>query len=77
MENISMVNHPTHYQTKSGLEAIDVIKAFTEDLDGIEACDTGNIIKYILRWKHKNGIEDLEKARWYLNHLIGEVLEKS
>lgn len=72
-QNVDMVNHPTHYQTISGLEAIDVIKAFTCDLNGIEACDTGNIIKYILRWKHKNGVEDLKKAKWYLEHLINEI----
>ena len=42
-----MVSHPSHYQSKSGLEVIDVIAAFTEGLEGIEAVDTGNAIKYI------------------------------
>lgn len=55
------VNHPQHYISEYGLETIDVIQAFTHDLDGIEAYDTGNILKYICRWKHKNGVEDLEK----------------
>lgn len=73
MNNIDMVNNPDHYQTKNGLEAITVIEAFTEGLEGIEACDTGNVIKYILRWKKKNGIEDLEKTKWYLEHLIKHV----
>lgn len=68
-----MVNHPPHYQSKSGLEAIDVIEAFTADLMGIEATDTGNVLKYMLRWKGKNGLEDLKKARWYLDHLINHV----
>lgn len=67
------INHPDHYKTKSGLEAIDVIKAFTEDLKGVEAVDTANIIKYICRWKKKNGVEDLKKAQWYLNDLIKTV----
>ena len=71
-----MVNHPSHYKTKSGLETIDVIEAFTDDLNGIEAVDTGNILKYICRWKRKNGIQDLEKARWYLNHLISYLKRK-
>lgn len=71
--NMDMVNSPDHYQTKHGLEAITVIESFTEDLKGIEACDTGNIIKYMLRWKKKNGIEDLEKTKWYLEHLINHV----
>ena len=64
------VNHPSHYISKSGLEVVDVIKAFTEGLSGYEAVAEGNIIKYILRWPKKNGIEDLKKARWYLDDLI-------
>jgi hypothetical protein len=72
-EPSDMVNHPPHYKSETGLEVIDVIEAFTFDLKGIEATDTGNIIKYICRWKNKNGIEDLKKARWYLNHLITHI----
>lgn len=68
-----VVNHPAHYQSETGLEVIDVIEAFTFDLKGIEATDTGNIIKYICRWNSKNGLEDLKKAQWYLNHLISHV----
>ncbi len=69
-----MVSHPSHYQSEYGLEVIDVIRAFTSDLQGIEATDTGNIIKYACRWKHKNGIQDLKKIMWYTQHLI-EYLE--
>lgn len=69
----NMVSHPPHYQSETGLEVIDVIEAFTFDLKGIEATDTGNIIKYICRWKNKNGIQDLEKAKWYLQHLIDHL----
>lgn len=74
--NDQMVSHPSHYQSESGLEVIDVIEAFTSDLNGIEAVDTGNILKYICRWKHKNGLQDLEKAQWYLTHLIEKIKEK-
>lgn len=70
-----MVNHPPHYISETGLETINVIEAFTFDLKGIEAVDTANIIKYICRWKHKNGVQDLEKAQWYLNHLINYVTD--
>lgn len=72
------VDHPPHYQSETGLEAIDVIEAFTFDLKGVEAFDTGNILKYICRWKSKNGLQDLKKALWYINHLIEHVekLEK-
>lgn len=68
-----MVSHPDHYMSETGLETIDVIEAFTFDLKGIEATDTGNIIKYICRWKRKNGLQDLQKAKWYLDHLINHV----
>lgn len=73
-----MVSHPAHYQSETGLEVIDVIEAFTFDLKGIEATDTGNIIKYACRWKQKNGIQDLEKIMWYTQHLIDHLrkLEK-
>lgn len=64
------VNHPDHYQTKSGLEVIDILAAVTEDLSGIEAVDTANAMKYLCRWKKRNGIQDLEKAVWYIQHLI-------
>ena len=68
-----MVSHPNHYQSSNGLEVIDVIEAFTSDLKGSEAVDTANAIKYICRWKHKNGKQDLEKAMWYLQHLIDHI----
>jgi len=71
-----MVSHPSHYQSDNGLEVIDVIEAFTNDLKGIEATDTGNILKYVCRWKHKNGLQDLEKAQWYLTHLIEKIKSK-
>lgn len=68
-----MVSHPDHYQTKSGLETIQVIEAFTDGLEGIEAVCTANVIKYICRWKKKNGLQDLKKAQWYLTYLINHV----
>ena len=74
-EEIDMVNHPTHYQTKHGLEAITVIEDFTDGLNGIEACDTGNVLKYMMRWHKKNGIEDVKKAKWYIEHLIKHLEE--
>lgn len=67
------VSHPDHYQSKSGLEVIEVIEAFTSDLKGIEAVDTANVIKYICRWKKKNGLQDLKKAMWYLQNLINHI----
>jgi len=69
-----MVEHPDHYQSADGLEVIDVIKAFTSDLVGIECVCTANALKYLCRWKKKNGIQDLKKSSWYINYLI-EFLE--
>ena len=63
------VNHPSHY-TQGGIECIDAIEAAVSELSGIEAVCTGNAIKYLWRWKKKNGVEDLKKARWYINRLI-------
>ena len=68
-----MVSHPSHYMSETGLEVIDVIEAFTFDLKGIEAVDTGNVLKYTCRWKKKNGLQDLRKAQWYLEHLINHI----
>lgn len=69
----SRVAHPAHYQTSNGLETIDVMEAFTEDMTGYEAVCTSNVLKYICRWKKKNGLEDLKKAEWYLKRLIEHI----
>jgi hypothetical protein len=66
------VNHPSHY-TQGAIECIEAIKEATKGLFGIEAVCTANIIKYVWRWKFKNGVEDLNKAKWYLDRLIKEV----
>ena len=65
--NIVVVNSPAHYN-QTGIECIDAIAAATDD--GFEYYLQGNIIKYIWRYRYKNGIEDLKKAQWYLNKLI-------
>ena len=62
-----MVNHPPHYN-KAGIECIDAIKAMTDD--GFEYYLQGNIMKYLWRYRYKNGVEDLNKAQWYLTKLI-------
>ena len=64
------VNHPKHY-TQGKIEVIDFI--LDQKLGYLES----NIIKYICRYKYKNGSEDLKKAQWYINKLIQEDLIKS
>tara|TARA_Y100001963_G_C6608234_1_gene365830 strand:+ start:103 stop:426 length:324 start_codon:yes stop_codon:yes gene_type:complete len=68
-----MVNHPPHYN-KAGIETIEAIKAMTDN--GFEYYLQGNIMKYLWRYRYKNGVEDLKKAQWYLNELI-DVLENN
>lgn len=58
------VNHPPHYQG-AGIEVIDVIESFN-----LGFC-LGNAVKYILRaGKKEDFVEDLEKARWYIDRMI-------
>ena len=73
--NVDMVNHPAHY-TQGNIECIDALKAATVSKTGIEAVCTANAIKYLWRYEEKNGIEDVKKARWYIDRLIKELEEK-
>ena len=81
---VDLVNHPPHYN-KGGMEVIEVIELVTgEKTGGKRTGDqgfigylVGNIIKYLLRFEHKGKpIEDLKKARWYLDKLISVVSDK-
>ena len=69
-----VVNHPSHY-TQGGIECIDAIKAATVGKTGIEAVCVANVVKYLWRYEEKNGVEDVKKARWYLERLIKEMGE--
>ena len=63
------VNHPSHYN-QGGIEVIDIIESATKGLNDSEGFYIGNILKYLCRWKFKNGLEDLKKAKWYLDKFI-------
>lgn len=67
--------NPRYYK-RGKFETIDVILDVTKHLEGDEGYLVGNVIKYVSRYDEKNGIEDLEKARWYLNKLI-ELLKEN
>lgn len=60
------VNHPAHYNAGS-IEVIDAIEDWKLNFHA------GNVVKYVARHEHKNGIEDLKKARWYLGRLISNL----
>ena len=63
------INHPDHYNVNlSGVECIDVVEHMSFNI--------GNAVKYIWRADHKNGIEDLRKAVWYIQREIGRLLKK-
>lgn len=66
------VNHPVHY-TQGGIECIEALKAATVHKKGIEAVCVANVIKYLWRYEEKNGKEDVEKAKWYLEYLLKEL----
>jgi hypothetical protein len=70
MSNEQSIN-PAYYKLGS-VECVDAIKSATEGLNGFEGYCTGNAIKYLWRWKHKNGVEDLKKAHWYIKKLAAE-----
>lgn len=63
------VSRPQHYH-KGGLECITVCDVMVEGLRPVEAFRLANIVKYLWRYKQKNGKQDLEKARKYLDMLI-------
>ncbi len=60
--------NPCHYKT-GGIETIDYIEAKLTG-EQFKGYLVGNVIKYLSRFEHKAGEEDLQKARWYLNRLL-------
>lgn len=65
---LNTVAHPKHYSGK--VECIDCIESAVAELNGFEGFLAGNVIKYVFRFKRKNGKEDLQKAEWYLSKLM-------
>ena len=68
------VNHPDHY-TSGGMQCWDAIKASMSD-EAFKGYLKGNILKYMWRYEVKNGVEDLQKAQFYINRLIKEVSDE-
>ena len=71
-DNKDMVNNPPHYN-QHGIECLDAIRAATGK--GYQYYLQGNILKYLWRYRYKNGKEDLQKALFYLKRMIEEVNE--
>ena len=70
-EKQDAVNHPAHY-TQGGIECIEALKACMST-DEFRGYMKGCLMKYVWRYRLKNGLEDLKKARWYLDRLISEM----
>ena len=69
---VDMVNSPPHYN-QTGIECIDAISAATDN--NFKYYLQGNIMKYLWRFDYKDKpLEDLQKAKWYLDRLIEEVM---
>lgn len=66
-----MVNRPAHYQ-QGGVECIEAIEA-SMSREEFQGYLKGNIEKYVWRYRYKNGVQDLAKARWYLDRLISAL----
>lgn len=75
-ENNDNIISPNHYASDKGFEVFDVQEAFIHELKGMSASYWCNIVKYILRFQRKNGVEDLKKAKYYLEKLIEEELKE-
>lgn len=65
------VDHPSHYNQSGGIECIEAIKATLGD--NYQHYCKGNTMKYLWRYQYKGGIEDLKKARWYLDSMIKDL----
>jgi hypothetical protein len=71
---VDKVNSPPHYNN-GGMECIDYIQ---QQLDEhFSSYCQGNVIKYLHRWRYKNGVEDLKKAEWYLKAMIRDIENRS
>lgn len=69
------IKNPSHYSERGGLECKDMIKIFTSNAEGVKAYYLGNVLKYLWRYESKNGIEDLKKAKQYIDFLMEEQNE--
>lgn len=67
-----MVNNPPHY-TQAGIECIEAIEAATVGKSGFEGALVANVIKYLWRYEAKNGLQDVQKARWYVERLTAHL----
>lgn len=73
-DNIELIDKQEHY-TANGIQPIQIMKA-NMTKEAYHGFLEGNILKYPLRYKRKNGLEDLKKAKTYLTWLIEDIEER-
>jgi hypothetical protein len=66
------VYNPSHYN-QGKVEVIDIIEDAVKGAEPFEAVCLANVLKYMLRYRYKNGVQDIEKSLWYTNKLLSEV----
>lgn len=67
--------NPSHYK-QGKVECIVAIESATINKKGLDAVCTANVIKYIWRCEEKGGLEDLRKAKWYLEKMIDSIEQR-
>ena len=72
---VDNVNNPKHYEGHTSLECIECMRvAFGEE--AVYHFCLCNAFKYLWRYKNKNGAEDIDKAKWYLNYVQRDIMEE-
>lgn len=78
--NFDIISKPKHYMLVPGVEVRDICKALAERMQdkypAFFISDYVQFLQYVLRFDQKNGIEDLKKAKWYLEKLINEEVKE-
>lgn len=72
MSTVERVNHPSHYDGNTSLECIDCMQVALGREATLNFC-LCNAFKYLWRYKNKNGAEDIEKAKWYLDYVDNSI----
>lgn len=67
--------NPQHYKAGK-VECIEALESATTHKQGIEAVCVANVIKYLWRYEAKGGVQDVKKAKWYLERLISHLETK-
>lgn len=70
-----IVNHPQHYESGQ-FECIDVMIE-TQGAEAVANFCICNAFKYLYSWKHKNGVEDIKKAKWYIDKFLEIEADRS